>query len=190
MRSIAALALAGALLVGCGDDDDDTAADDTTTSTTTAEETTTTVADDTTTTAAEASTTTAVPAATTTAAAAGAELVTSDPDVAAVAEAFTTVFDSSVPVADKEPYLPEFATLEPVLEQFGTAADALGGVTVDISDVTVDGDTATAAFDVLAGGAVYAPDFTGDAIRTESGWGLSLEYVCTFLGYAQISCPA
>ncbi|MDY7106143.1 MAG: hypothetical protein S0880_33585 [Actinomycetota bacterium] len=190
MRSIAALALAGALLAGCGDDDDDAGTDDTTT--TSAEESTAAAdeTEETTTTTeavAETTTTTAAVADTTTTAAA-AELDTSDPDVAGVVEAYTTVFDSSVAAAEKEPYLPEFAALEPVLGQFATAAGALGGVTVDVTDVAVDGDAATATFDILAGGAPYAEDFSGAAVRTDTGWGIPQDDVCTLFGYAQITC--
>jgi hypothetical protein len=144
---IAVLAVA---LGACGDDDAASAQR----TTTSAAETTTTTTEPTTTTVAKATTTTEAPTTTAAAPVASGGLDTSDPDVAAVVTAFETVFDSEVPLADKEPYLPDAAVLGPVLEQYTSAVAAVGGANIDVTGVTIDGDTATAVFDVFVAGTI------------------------------------
>lgn len=200
IRHVAApvlVALLAAVLGACGDDDDDAGSADAA-STTTAAETTSTAEETTTTgaaattegpaTTAAAPTTTAADGAETDAAAGG--LDESDPDVAAVVGAFETVFDSEVPVAEKAPYLADADVLGPVLDRYTSTVAAFGGANIDVTGVTIDGDTAQVVFDVFVAGTSFAQDVEGTAERTADGWAIPRDYICGYLATAGVTCPA
>ena len=87
----------------------------------------------------------------------------SDPDEAAVAEAWTTVFDSSVAADAKAPFLEDPAAAAPTLAAYATTGQMMQGITLAPTDVTVDGDTATVTYDILFAGTagLRGPDRRG-----------------------------
>jgi iron complex transport system substrate-binding protein len=158
--SLALLTAAALVVASCGGDDDDDAAAVST--------------------AAAPETTAAAPA--TTAAAAG------DDEDAAVA-AFTAVFDSDVPFADKAAHLENADSLQAAAEAYAGAGSAMGGITLEPTNVAIEGDTATVTYDVLFGGAPAYQDLSKTITRTGGVWIVPQAAFCEFLTSARVTCP-
>ena len=161
----AALLAAGLALAGCGESDDGDEAVD-------AVETTATTAPTTTETTAEAE---------------GPD--TSDPEVAAVVETWTTVFDSATPVEAKVALLADGETHRATLEAYAGAGQQVGGITLVPTDVAVDGDAATVTYDVEFAGNPAYEDQTGTAVRQGDAWVVATEQFCEFMASARTPCP-
>ena len=167
-RRAAALALVALVPLGaaaCGDDDDDA-----TTDTTEAD------ADETTTTEAEAS------------GAAGAGVDQSNPDEVAVAEAWTTVFDSSVAPEQKSAYLEDPAAAAATLTAYATTGEMVQGITLEPTDVAIEGDTATVTYDILFAGTSTYQDQTGEVVNMDGTWKITTEQFCSFMATARTPC--
>jgi hypothetical protein len=167
-RSLVALAVAGTLVLGLGacggDDDDDEATTDTTAESQAAEDA-----------AAETTETTAVSSG-------------SDSDDAAAGEAVATVFDSSVPFEDKVALIEDGESHRADHEGYVAAAERVGGITVEPTDVAADGDTATVTYRVLfAGNETYA-DLTMDVTQVDGEWIVPTDAFCGFLASARTPC--
>jgi iron complex transport system substrate-binding protein len=160
-------ALAASLLVGlvglaaCGDDDDDTDAggDAETSETTEASGTSETTAGE---------------------SAAG--------DDAAAGEAVATVFDSSIPFDDKVALIEGGESHRADHEGYVAAADAVGGITVEPTDVAPSGDSATVTYRVLFGGNEAYADLTMDVTRVDGEWVVPTDAFCGFLASARTPC--
>jgi hypothetical protein len=175
-RSLAALALVPlALLVACGGDDggEDTASDATGSDATEQEAPAEEPAED---------------RAAGYAAEGGGGVDLSDPDVAAVAEAWTTVFDSTVPAEDKAPFLEDPAGVADTLAAYAATGETLQGITLEPTGVTVDGDTATVTYDILFAGTSMYQDQTGTVTDMDGTWKVTTEQLCSFMETARTPC--
>ena len=148
--------------------------------------TTTTVAPTTTVT-----TTTLAPATETEAAAEPAEVVPgADADVDAVVEAYAIVFDSATTYEEKVPYLVEPEGLEGTVAEYAATGEQFGGVAVEATGVTIDGDEAVISYSLLFGGSPTYTDLAGDAVRTDAGWQVSRAMFCSLMTSARVGCPS
>lgn len=146
---------------GCGDDDND----DATTGTTEATE-------------AEASETTGTTAA-------------AEPDEGdAAGEVAATVFDSSVAFDDKAALIEGGETHRGSHDGYIAAAEQVGGITLEPTDVAVAGDTATVTYRILFGGNEAYADLTMDVTRVDDGWVVPTDAFCGFLASARTPCAA
>lgn len=158
----AALALPLVLgFVACGDDDDDT--------TDAGADTTEAPAED--------------DATETTAADAGA-----DDDSAAAGEAVATVFDSTVAFDDKVALIEDGESHRADHEGYVAAAERVGGITVEPTDVAADGDTATVTYRVLFAGSEAYADLTMDVTQVDGAWVVPSDAFCGFLASARTPC--
>jgi len=156
-----ALALVASLalaVAACGGDDDDDSA--------TAGES----AEETTTTAAEAE-----------------EAPTADAGEAA-GEAVSTVFDSAVAFDDKVALIQDGASYQSAHDGYVAAAQAVGGITVEPTDVAPAGDTATVTYRVLFGGNEAYSGLTMGVTKVEDDWIVPTEEFCGFLQSARVTC--
>jgi iron complex transport system substrate-binding protein len=168
--------LALTLLLGaCGDDGNDTSSTGTTEA---PAQTTTTKA---------ATTTTAKPT-TTTAAAAG-SFAAGSPE-AAVATAYSTVFDSSTALDAKKPHLENADALADTITAYSAAGQRFGGIKLTPTAVAINGDTATVTYDVYFGTNKQYGDLSGAIARTGGNWIVSRGEFCGFMQSARTPCPA
>lgn len=174
----AALVAAGLLAAGCGSaaDDAGTEAGGATTATTATTAPTTTAPTTTATTTAVDGASEAVPAG------------LDDPDGAAVAAAWSVVFDSATAFDDKAPHLAEAESLRSTIETYAATGSRMGGIALEPTAVTVTGDTATVTYDVLFGGNVAYGDLTGAVERVGGTWVVSRDEFCSFMASARTSC--
>jgi hypothetical protein len=167
-HNLLAAALALPLLLGlvaCGGDDDDDAA--------TADAADTTEADDGTTETTEAE-------------ADAADDPAADGDAAG--EAVATVFDSSVAFDDKVALIEEGESHRTDHEAYVGAAERVGGITVEPTDVAADGDTATVTYRVLFAGTEAYADLSMDVTRVDDAWVVPSDAFCGFLASARTPC--
>jgi len=197
VRRVTLLATVGALSVGasaCGSDDDSAAS--TTAVPATAAPTT---AAPTTAAPTTAAPTTAAPttAAPTTAAAttepppteAGVEAAAAgDPAVAAGA-AWSLVFDSDEPFDAKAVHLADAERLRGTVEAYAGAGSGFGGISLEPTDVVVDGETATITYDVNFGANPAYGDQVGTISLVDGVWTVSADEFCSFMASARVSCP-
>lgn len=187
MMTALALALVAA---ACGGGDDTGSAAETST-TAAPETTTTTAAETTTTTVAETTTTTEATTTTTTQAVTETTFEsTGDPDVDAVMIAFMVAFDSSSPFAEKAPYIDDPTGLEGTVDTYMQTGNSMGGVTVSVTDVAIDGDTASVTYDLLFNGNPVYPDQTGTAVFVDDAWKVPRDVFCGLMASARSNCPA
>lgn len=142
--------------------------------------------DDTTTTSAlpEDTTTTAAPTETTTPAA-------GDPAAgAAVTAAAETVFDLSVPWAEKAPFIEDSADLEATHNTFVQVATSFGDIEFTVDDVVASGSSATFAFDVIVNGVPFRSDLPGEAVLNGDTWQVTRATFCDALADTAVTCPA
>lgn len=112
-----------------------------------------------------------------------------DPEVDAAAAAWTTVFDSSVPVADKLEFLADPDAVEATLGDYAETGEQVGGITLDPTAVEVDRDAATVIYDVSFAGNPAYRDQTGQLQRSGEGWVVGTEQFCEFMATARTPCP-
>jgi len=164
--AVTLVALAPLVAAACGGDDDDEASTGTT--------------------EAESSDTTEAAAESESDDAAGVDA--SDPDEAAVAEAWTTVFDSSVAAEAKAPFLEDPTTTAATLAAYATTGEAMQGITLEPTDVAVDGETATVTYDILFAGTPAYEDQTGEVVNVDGAWKITTEQFCSFMATARTPC--
>ena len=164
--ALALVALVPLAAAACGGDDDDEASADTTEAAD--ESTETTAAED--------------------EAGGGEGVDASDPDEAAVAEAWTTVFDSTVTADAKAPFLEDPTAAAPTLAAYATTGEMMQGITLEPSDVTIDGDTATVTYDILFAGTAAYEDQTGEVANVDGTWKITTEQFCSFMATARTPC--
>ena len=174
--AVLALMLATA---ACGGGDSSSGDTTTTAAPTTTTEATTTTAAPTTTTQA----TTTTEATTTTIGSSG------DPAVDAITSAFSVAFDSTSDFAAKSAYIDDPTGLEDTVATYMATGESMGGVSVAVTDVVVNGDTADVTYDLLFNGNPVYPEQTGTAVLTADGWKVPRDVFCTLMGHARASCP-
>jgi hypothetical protein len=111
-----------------------------------------------------------------------------DPEQEAAAEAWSEVFDTSVPVERKAEHLPDAAALQPTLQAYAAAGEGVGGISLRPTDVAVDGDTAEITYDVLFGGNVAYSGQTGSVDRVDDTWVVGRDAFCAFTASARAPC--
>lgn len=184
MHRFAGLVLVVTLLIAaCGGGSDETTS--TTDVPVAAPATTTTVAPTTTTTVAP--TTTLAPTTTTTVSAG--IVPGEDPDVDAIVEAYTIAYDSVSDYETKAPYIEDPSGLEDTVAQYLTTGEGMGGITVEVSAVEIDGEAAVVTFDLLFNDNPTYPDLTGRAVLTEAGWQIPRSAFCSMMSSARVGCP-
>ena len=99
------------------------------------------------------------------------------------------VFDSDVPFADKAAHLENAEALQAAAEAYTGAGSAMGGITLEPTNVAIDGDTATVTYDVLFGGAPAYQDLSKTINRTDGVWIVPQAAFCEFLSSARVPCP-
>lgn len=118
------------------------------------------------------------------------EDVTSAADDDAAAAAWSLVFDSSVPFADKADHLENAAALQATVEAYTVAGESMGGITLVPTDTVVDGDTATITYDVMFGGTAAYTALTGEIALVDGTWTVSQAEFCAFMASARNACTA
>ncbi|MEM7094655.1 MAG: hypothetical protein AAF567_16745, partial [Actinomycetota bacterium] len=89
------------------------------------------------------------------------------------------------------PFLQNSAALEASNEAYRTAAEGLGGISLEPSDATIDGNTATITYDVIFGDAAAYEDLTRTVTLDDNGaWIVSAADFCDFLASARTPCEA
>lgn len=187
-RSFAVGATFALLLAACGggsESDSGAAAGETTSTVPTA----TTLAPVTTTTTLAPSTTTTVASTTTTTTTAGGIVPGEDPDVDAIVLAYTVAFDSVSDFEAKAQYIDDPSGLEETVAQYLVTGETMGGIGVEVSEVTVEGDTATLIYDLLFNNNPTYPDLTGRAVLTDAGWQIPRAAFCSLMSSARVGCP-
>ena len=184
MKRLMALALASALaLAACGTAEVDAGAGDATSSTASATTAATTEATDA---SATESSTAATEAATTTAAAEEGL----GPDEMAITEAYAVAFNSESTYEETAPYLVAPEGLEETVQGYIDIGEQMGGVSVGIDKIELDGDSAAITYTLLFGGNPSYRDLAGTAVRTDAGWQISREMFCGLMSSARVGCPA
>ena len=112
-----------------------------------------------------------------------------DDDEAAAARAYETVFDSATDADAKAEFLPDVADLASTIEAYAAAGDGMGGITMDVTAVVVDGDTATVTYDVLFGGNPQYSDLSGTLVLAGDAWTVTRDEFCSFMASARTPCP-
>ncbi len=148
----------------------------------------TTAAPTTTTTSTEAPTTTAAP--TTTTVPESDIVAGEDPDVDAIVTAYTVAFDSQSDYAAKQPYVDDPAGLEDTVARYLETGETMGGVSVLVTAVTVNGDEADVTYDLLFNNNPTYPDLSGRAILTAEGWKVPRRVFCSLMASARVGCPS
>jgi iron complex transport system substrate-binding protein len=183
MRALPTVIVAAVIAVAsCGGDDDDSG------------EGTTTVAAETAASATTVPPATTAPVATTvaagpdTTAAAGAYVAGADPEADAVATAWTTAFDSTVDFATKAPYIADAEALQPTIEAYTPAGEAVGGIALVPTSIVITGDTAAVTYDVMFAGQVAYQGQEGTVERVDGEWVVSRDEFCSFMASARNPC--
>jgi iron complex transport system substrate-binding protein len=66
----------------------------------------------------------------------------------------------------------------------------MGGITLEPTDVVVDGETATVTYDVMFGGSAAYTALTGSISLIDGTWVVSRAEFCGFMASARNACPA
>ena len=153
--------------------------------------TTTTVAPTTTTTIAPTTTTTTTVApTTTTTTTVGGIVPGEDADVDAIVLAYQFAFDSTSDFETKAPFIDDPSGLEDTVAQYLLTGETMGGIAVNVKEVTVDGDSATLIYDLMFNDNPTYPDLSGRAVRTEAGWQVPRGAFCSLMSSARVGCPS
>lgn len=113
----------------------------------------------------------------------------SDDAAQAAAAAWSLVFDSTVAYDDKAAHLADAEALRDTVESYTTAGEAMGGITLEPTDVFVDGDVATVTYDVLFGSNAAYTALEGTITNVDGTWTVSREEFCAFMASARNACP-
>ena len=113
-----------------------------------------------------------------------------DPEKDAVATAFLVAFDSTTTFEEKLPYVQDMSGLEETVAKYIETGLAMGGVSITVSAVEIDGEEATVFYDLTFNNNPIYPDLTGSAVRTDGGWQLPRREFCSMMSNARVGCPA
>ena len=142
----------------------------------------------TTTTTTEAPTTTAAP--TTTTAVESDIVAGEDPDVDAIVTAYSVAFDSQSDYAAKQLHIDDPAGLEDTVARYLETGESMGGISVVVTSVEVDGDEANLTFDLLFNNNPTYPNLPGTAVLTDDAWKVPRWMFCSLMSSARVGCPA
>jgi hypothetical protein len=111
-----------------------------------------------------------------------------DADVDAVVNAYQIAFDSVSPFDVKSPYIDDPAGLESTVDAYLETGDSFGGIEVIVTGVTINGDEADVAYDLMFGGNPGYPDLEGTAVKTAAGWQVPRAVFCGLMASARTPC--
>lgn len=111
-------------------------------------------------------------------------------DTDAATTAWTTAFDSSVAFVDKAEFIAAAESVRPTLKAYATLGEQMGGITLVVTDVVVNGDTATLTYDIHFAGLPAYSKQTGAVERVAGRWVVSHTAFCDFMALARTACPA
>lgn len=173
-KAILTLAAMSLIVAACGGSGDDEAATETT----------------------PAPTTTVAPTTTTTEAVEMADaaeedsfIPSGDPELDAVATAFMVAFDSTTDYEAKLPYVEDLAGLEDTVVRYMDQGGMMGGVSVAIRDVVIDGESAEVLYDLMFNNNPTYLDQSGTAVLTADGWKVPRNAFCSLMASARVPCP-
>lgn len=112
-----------------------------------------------------------------------------DPDVDAIVLAFQIAFDSVSGYEEKATYIDDPSGLEETVEKYLATGESMGGIAVEPTAVTIDGDAAEVTYDLLFGGNPTYPGLTGRAVKTADGWKIERSMFCSLMSSARVGCP-
>lgn len=112
-----------------------------------------------------------------------------DHDVDAIAYAFAVAFDSVSDPSLKMPLVEDSDDLESTIATYLTTGASMGGISVVVTTVVIDGDSASVGYDLLFGGNPTYPDLSGMAVRTGEGWKVTRRTFCSLMSSARVGCP-
>ncbi len=189
-KALLILASSAFVVAACGGSGGDEVVSETTEDpvTTTLSSTTTVAAPTTTTTTAAPTTTTAEP--TTTTMEPPSLIPSGDPDIDAVVTAFMVAFDSTSDYVTKLPYVDDLSGLEETVANYMETGETMGGVSIIVTSVEINGDEAAVAYDLLFNANPIYPDLPGTAVRTDAGWQVPRAEFCIMMSNARVGCPA
>ena len=113
-----------------------------------------------------------------------------DPDVDAIVTAYTIAFDSQSDYAAKQPYVDDPAGLEDTVARYLETGDTMGGVSVLVRAVAINGDEADVTYDLLFNNNPTYPDLSGTAVLTDDGWKVPRPVFCSLMASARVGCPS
>ena len=108
----------------------------------------------------------------------------------AAGEVTAKVFDSSVAFDEKAALIEGGEAHRGDHDGYVTAAQQVGGITLEPTDVAVAGDTATVTYRILFGGNEAYADLSMDVTRVDDGWIVPTDAFCGFLASARTPCAA
>lgn len=111
------------------------------------------------------------------------------PDQQAAADAWAIVFDSETALADKAPHLEDAESLSATIDAYAAAGEGMGGIALEPTAATIEGETATVTYDVLFGDNPAYEGQTGTLTDIDGVWVVSRDEFCGFMASARTSCP-
>ena len=103
-------------------------------------------------------------------------------------DAWAIVFDSEADFADKVPHLEDAAQLESTVTAYAETGASFGGVSLEPTAVSIEGDVATVTYNVLFGGSAAYSDLSGEMQLVDGVWVVSRDTFCGFMSSARTPC--
>ncbi len=176
-KALLTLAAFALVVAACGGSSDGEAAETTAAPATTSAPTTTTAAP---------TTTTAAPTTTTEA---ESFIPSGDPEIDAVATAYMVAFDSTTDFDTKVPHVEDLTGLEQTVLDYMAQGDSMGGVTIVMKSVVINGETADVLYDLMFNNRPIYPDLPGTALLIDGGWKVPRTEFCGMMSSARVPCP-
>ncbi|MEM7142926.1 MAG: iron-siderophore ABC transporter substrate-binding protein [Actinomycetota bacterium] len=109
-------------------------------------------------------------------------------DAAEPTAVWETVFDTSIPFADKVAYIENGADYADEHEAYVATGDALGGISVVVDSATVDGDVADLVYAIAFNGNPVYTEQEASVNRVDDTWIVTEDTFCGFLESARTPC--
>lgn len=98
-----------------------------------------------------------------------------------VADSWDKLFDNTAPLAERKASLENADKVGTLVETL--AADPMAkSISSKTTAVKIAGDKATVTYDIVAGGEPMLPGQTGQAVKQNGAWKVSLDTVCSLVG--------
>ncbi|HAB57386.1 MAG TPA: hypothetical protein DCE75_04970 [Acidimicrobiaceae bacterium] len=110
------------------------------------------------------------------------------PEAEAAMAAFALVYDSEAAWEDKAPHLENAASLEASNTGYREGASNNGGISLNPTSATINGDVATVIYDVYFGDSPAYTDLDRVIARVDGVWLVTEEDFCGFLASARTPC--
>lgn len=112
------------------------------------------------------------------------------PEADAAAEAWATVFDSTIDFETKAPHIDGADALADTIAGYTDAGSAMGGISLQPTAVVVDDGSAEVTYDVYFGENPAYTDLTGAINLVDGVWVVGRDEFCAFMASARNACPA